>query len=78
MENAKFIVPDLVVSGHVAAYISPGNGGKTTIFIHLCEGMVEDGYTVTYLNLDGNPGRPEASLRPRRAPWLQGDVARRL
>lgn len=55
MNDAKFIVPDLVVSGHVAAFISPGNGGKTTIFIHLCEAMVEEGYTVTYLNLDGNP-----------------------
>lgn len=55
MQNAKFIVPDLIVSGHVQAFISPGNGGKTTIFIHLCEQMTRDGYTVTYLNLDGNP-----------------------
>lgn len=55
MESAKFIVPDLIVSGHVQVFISPGNGGKTTIFVHLCEQMTREGYVVTYLNLDGNP-----------------------
>lgn len=56
MADAIFLIPNMIVRGHVAAYVSPGNGGKTTIFIHLCEALAADGLKVLYINVDGNPG----------------------
>ncbi len=56
MADAKFLIPNMIVRGHMAAYVSPGNGGKTTIFVHLCEVLSADGLTVLYINVDGSPG----------------------
>lgn len=56
MADAEFLIPDMIVRGHVAAYVSPGNGGKTTIFIHLCERLAAMGLRVMYINVDGSPG----------------------
>lgn len=56
MADAEFLIPNMIVRGHVAAYVAPANGGKTTIFIHLCERLVKMGMTVLYINADGSPG----------------------
>jgi hypothetical protein len=56
MSEAKFLVPNMIVKGHVHAFVAPGNGGKTTIFIHLCEQLTSNGYEVWYVNVDGSPG----------------------
>ncbi len=56
MAEAEFLIPDMIVRGHVAAYVAPGNGGKTTIFIYLCEQLVKLGLEVFYINVDGSPG----------------------
>jgi hypothetical protein len=56
MANAEFLIPDMIVRGHVAAYVAPGNGGKTTIFIYLCEKLVAMKLKVLYINVDGSPG----------------------
>ena len=56
MADAKFLIDNMIVRGHMAAYVSPGNGGKTTIFIHLCEVLAARGLKVLYINVDGSPG----------------------
>jgi hypothetical protein len=55
MADADFLVPDMIVRGHVAAYVSQANGGKTTVFIHLCEELKAIGMRVLYINADANP-----------------------
>ena len=54
MANAEFIVDNLIVRGHVHYFAAPGNGGKTTIMVHLCPEIVSKGYQVFYINVDGN------------------------
>jgi hypothetical protein len=56
MSEAEFLIPNMIVRGHVAAYVSPGNGGKTTIFIYLSERLAAIGMKVLYINVDGSPG----------------------
>ena len=56
MADAKFLIDNMIVCGHIGAYVSPGNGGKTTIFIYLCEALSADGLKVFYINVDGSPG----------------------
>lgn len=56
MAEAEFLIPDMIVRGHIAAYVAPGNGGKTTIFVFLCEQLVKVGAKVFYINVDGSPG----------------------
>lgn len=56
MADAEFLIPNMIVRGHVAAYVAPGNGGKTTIFIYLCEKLAAMGMKVLYINVDGSPG----------------------
>jgi hypothetical protein len=55
MADADFLISDMIVRGHVAAYVSQANGGKTTIFIHLCEELASIGMRVLYINADANP-----------------------
>jgi len=43
------------VQGHVGAYIAEANGGKTTIFVYLCEQLAQMGMDVLYINVDGSP-----------------------
>lgn len=56
MVDAEFLIPNLIVRGHVGAYVAPGNGGKTTLFIYLCERLSSMGMKVLYINVDGSPG----------------------
>lgn len=56
MAEAEFLIPDMIVRGHIAAYVAPGNGGKTTLFIYLCEQLVAMDLNVFYINVDGSPG----------------------
>jgi hypothetical protein len=56
MADAKFLIDNMIVRGHMGAYVSPGNGGKTTIFIYLCETLAANGLKVLYVNVDGSPG----------------------
>jgi hypothetical protein len=55
MEDAKFLVPNMIVQGHVAAFIAEANGGKTTIFVYLCEQLARNGMDILYINVDGSP-----------------------
>lgn len=56
MSEAEFLIQDVIVRGHCAVYIAPGNGGKTTLFVHFCEQLAAMGMTVLYVNVDGSPG----------------------
>lgn len=56
MADAEFLIPDMIVRGHVAAYVAPANGGKTTIFVYLAERLVAMGMSVYYINVDASPG----------------------
>lgn len=56
MANDKFLIPNILVNGHVAAFIAHANGGKTTIFRYFCEKLVRKGMRVFYINVDGNTG----------------------
>lgn len=55
MSEAEFLIPNMIVRGHVAAYVAPGNGGKTAIFVYLCEKLSAKGLKVFYINVDGSP-----------------------
>jgi hypothetical protein len=55
MMDAKFLVPNMIVQGHLGAYVAPGNAGKTTIFTYLCEKLASQGVDVQYINVDGSP-----------------------
>ena len=55
MADAEFLIPNMIVRGHLLSYMSPGNGGKTTIFVYLCEKLAEQGLNVLYINVDGSP-----------------------
>ncbi|MCB1893541.1 MAG: AAA family ATPase [Rhodocyclaceae bacterium] len=56
MNDAEFLIPNLIVRGHVHVFVAPPNGGKTTLFMHLCEGLAAQGLDVRYINVDTNPG----------------------
>lgn len=47
-----WVVPDLVIQGHLVIVVAEPNGGKTTIFAHLAGDMVRAGYRVLYVNAD--------------------------
>jgi len=54
IQEAKFIVPDLIVEGHVMALVAAPNAGKTALLIHLAPEIVAAGYQVLYLNFDAS------------------------
>lgn len=56
MADAEILYPDMIVRGHVQAYVSPANGGKTTIMVYICEALASQGLQVFYVNVDGSPG----------------------
>lgn len=56
MVEAEFLINNMIVRGHVAAYVAPGNGGKTTLFMFFCEKLSAMGIKVLYINVDGSPG----------------------
>ena len=55
MMDACFLIPNMIVQGHMAAYVAPGNAGKTTIFVYLCEKLASQGVDIQYINVDGSP-----------------------
>ncbi len=55
MAEAEFLIPNLIVRGHLMAFVSPANGGKTAIFVKQCEKLAAQGLKVIYINVDGSP-----------------------
>ena len=55
MDDAVFYIRNMIVRGHVGAYLSPGNGGKTTLFTYFSEQLAKQGLKVLYINVDGSP-----------------------
>ncbi len=53
--DPKWIMPNLVIQGHVIAIPAPPNGGKTTIFMWLA-GEMADTHQVYYVNADTSGG----------------------
>lgn len=56
MEESVFIVPDLIVKGHLIALIAEANGGKTALMVHQSAKLAQAGYDVLYINVDASPG----------------------
>ncbi len=52
MKSPEWIVPNLVICGHLVIVVAEPNGGKTTIFAHLAGDAVLAGYRVFYVNAD--------------------------
>lgn len=52
LKSPEWIIPDLVIGGHLIIVAAEPNGGKTTIFAHLAGDMVKAGYRVFYVNAD--------------------------
>lgn len=56
MADAEFLYPNMIVRGHIGAYVAPANGGKTAVFLYICEKLSAMGLKVLYINVDGSPG----------------------
>lgn len=58
----KWIIANLIISGHVILIPAEPNAGKTTIFFYLAGEMVKKGSTVYYVNTDisGGDAKPLA------------------
>ncbi len=56
MRNSTILIPGLITSGHLILIAAPANGGKTTIFLRLCEQLSASGCSVIYVNADASPG----------------------
>ena len=56
MKNSTFLIPDMIVQGHITVFAAPANGGKTTLFLYLCEQLAAQELRVVYINADSSPG----------------------
>lgn len=56
IETPDFIIPNLIIKGHVIAIVAEPNGGKTTIMLHMAGRMVQAGHKVIYVNADVSAG----------------------
>lgn len=54
LKEMKYLYDGLIVKNQHTILVGSAGAGKTTVTIHLCYKMVEDGYTVIYLYLDGD------------------------
>ena len=54
--DPEWIIPNLVISGHLVLIPAEPNGGKTTIMFHLAGQMAKKGYEVFYVNTDISGG----------------------
>lgn len=54
--SPEWIIPDLIISGHVILIPAEPNGGKTTIMFYLAGVMAEQDYKVFYVNADISGG----------------------
>jgi KaiC/GvpD/RAD55 family RecA-like ATPase len=55
MNDAKFIVPNLIVQSHMAAIVAPANSGKTALLIHFSKQIAQAGFKLYYINCDASP-----------------------
>lgn len=55
IQNSEFVIPDLLIAGHILVLIAMSGGGKTTIMLHLCRSMVRNGDKVFYVDADSPP-----------------------
>lgn len=53
LEHMRFVIDGLFVENYHTYLVGNAGAGKTTVLLHLCFEMVEKGYTVYYLYLDG-------------------------
>ncbi len=62
ISEPEWIIPNLIISGHIVMITAEPNGGKTTIMFHLAGEMVRQGYNVNYVNADisGGDAKPLA------------------
>jgi archaellum biogenesis ATPase FlaH len=56
MADATFLIPNVIVKGHIGVYVSPANGGKSALFRYFCESLCKRGLKVLYVNVDAGPG----------------------
>ncbi|MET0104833.1 MAG: AAA family ATPase [Sedimenticola sp.] len=56
VSDPEWIIPNLIIRGHLIVIPAPPNGGKTTIIWHLCQEMVDKGFRVYYVNADISGG----------------------
>ena len=63
MAAAEFLVPGMIVRGHITLYPSPSGGGKTTLFIHFCEELCRNGHDILYINVDSPPDMIQSQFR---------------
>jgi len=54
--DPEWIIPNLIISGHVILIPAEPNGGKTTIMFYLAGVMAERSYKVFYVNVDISGG----------------------
>jgi len=52
LKRPEWIIPNLVIRGHMVIVVAEPNAGKTTIFAHLAGEMADLGYRVFYVNAD--------------------------
>ncbi len=52
LRSPEWIIPDIVIRGHLLIIVSEPNGGKTTLFTHLAGEIVAAGYRTYYVNAD--------------------------
>lgn len=52
LKAPEWIIPNLVIRGHLIVIAAEPNAGKTTIFTHFSGEMVKQGYRVCYVNSD--------------------------
>jgi hypothetical protein len=55
MQDAVFIVDNMIVRGHIVAFVAPANSGKTALLIHFSEQITQAGCNLFYINCDASP-----------------------
>ena len=56
MADAIFLIPNVIVKGHLSGYPAPANGGKSALFRYFCEKLSKDGMKIFYINVDAGAG----------------------
>jgi archaellum biogenesis ATPase FlaH len=67
MADPEWIVPNLIISGHMVLLPAEPNGGKTTIMFHLAGQMANEGYDVFYVNTDISGGDAKPMVKQAKA-----------
>lgn len=62
IEAPDFIIPNLIIKGHVIAIVAEPNGGKTTLMLYMAGKMAQAGYRVVYVNSDVSAGDAKAMV----------------